>query len=204
MSAIKDYDITYKILVLGDSGVGKTCLIRRFTDDDFTDSFLSTIGIDAKSKIVTIENTKLRLQIWDTAGQERFRTLTSAYFRGAMGILLVYDVTSDTSFINIKNWLENIVRNAVNDVCIVIVGNKSDASMEERCITSACGKERAEEMTYKFYETSAKSGENVTQVFMDLALQIMQQKKSKENRQSFRDLSPFQGNGKDGSQSSCC
>ncbi|KXJ07022.1 ras-related protein Rab-8B [Exaiptasia diaphana] len=107
-----DFDCTYKILVLGDSGVGKTCLIFRFTEDIFSDSYISTIGIDCRSKVVDIDGKRVRLQIWDTAGQERFRTLTNAYYRGAMGIVLVYDITAEDSFKHISQWLQNIA-----DVC---------------------------------------------------------------------------------------
>eukprot|EP00112_Aurelia_sp_Birch-Aquarium-sp1_P026481 Seg940.12 transcript_id=Seg940.12/GoldUCD/mRNA.D3Y31 product="Ras-related protein RABE1a" protein_id=Seg940.12/GoldUCD/D3Y31 len=191
MTLPKDYDVTFKMLVLGDSGVGKTCLIRRFTDNDFTDNFLSTIGIDSKAKIVPLSGMKVRLQIWDTAGQERFRTLTSAYFRGAMGIMLVYDVTSESSFNNVNGWLENIDHNAAADVCKIMVGNKSDANLEEREITEARGKERAEECCLPYYEASAKTGNNVTEAFLELASQIKQQKEIRDKQNAPKDHSPF-------------
>ena len=98
------YDYLIKLLLIGDSGVGKSCLLLRFSDDAFNTSFITTIGIDFKIRTVEIDNKRCKLQIWDTAGQERFRNITSAYYRGAMGILLVYDITDEQSFANIRNW----------------------------------------------------------------------------------------------------
>merc|ERR1711916_304757 len=106
-----------KLLLIGDSGVGKSCLLLRYSDDSFTQSFITTIGIDFKIKSILInETTKVKLQIWDTAGQERFRTITTAYYRGAMGILLVYDVTDETSFMSVRNWIRNIEQHATEGV----------------------------------------------------------------------------------------
>ncbi|XP_022238981.1 ras-related protein Rab-8B-like [Limulus polyphemus] len=104
----KTYDYLFKLLLIGDSGVGKTCILFRFSEDAFNATFISTIGIDFKIRTVELDGKKIKLQIWDTAGQERFRTITTAYYRGAMGIMLVYDVTNDKSFENIKNWIRNI------------------------------------------------------------------------------------------------
>ncbi|KAF5395755.1 Multiple EGF -domains 8 [Paragonimus heterotremus] len=104
----KCYDYLFKLLLIGDSGVGKTCLLFRFSEDDFNSTFIATIGIDFKIRTIDIEGKKIKLQIWDTAGQERFRTITTAYYRGAMGIMLVYDVTNVKSFKNINLWMRNI------------------------------------------------------------------------------------------------
>lgn len=208
MTLPRDYEFTFKLLVLGDSGVGKTCLIRRFTDDDFSQNFVSTIGIDSKSRIVEIDGIRIRLQIWDTAGQERFRTLTGAYFRGAMGIMLGYDVTSESSFNNVSNWLDNIEYNASRDVCKILVGNKSDTSLEHRAVTDKRGKERADECSLAFMETSAKSGDNVEKAFMDLAKQVKKQKDFKDKLNAPKDLSPFSVQKKDAQQpqssGQCC
>jgi len=110
------YDYLIKLLMIGDSGVGKSCLLLRFSDDSFTTSFITTIGIDFKIKAVEIDGKRVKLQIWDTAGQERFRTITTAYYRGAMGILLVYDITDEQSFLNIRNWIRNIEQHATDSV----------------------------------------------------------------------------------------
>ncbi|KAJ8305749.1 hypothetical protein KUTeg_016294 [Tegillarca granosa] len=106
--AKKTYDLLFKLLLIGDSGVGKTCLLFRFSDDAFNTTFISTIGIDFKIKTVELGGKKIKLQIWDTAGQERFHTITTSYYRGAMGIMLVYDITNPKTFENISKWLRNI------------------------------------------------------------------------------------------------
>ncbi|CAM0905613.1 unnamed protein product [Alopecurus aequalis] len=121
-----DYDHLIKLLLIGDSGVGKSCLLLRFSDDTFTTSFITTIGIDFKVRTVELDGRRVKLQIWDTAGQERFRTITTAYYRGAMGILLVYDVTDESSFNNIRNWIRNIEQHASDNVNKILVGNKVD------------------------------------------------------------------------------
>jgi len=125
-----DFDFLYKLLIIGDSGVGKSCLLLRFADDIFTDSFISTIGVDFKIKTIDIDGAKVKLQIWDTAGQERFRTITSSYYRGAHGIIVVYDVTEQKSFANITKWLKEIETFAGPAVQKVLVGNKSDLANE--------------------------------------------------------------------------
>ncbi|KAJ7393845.1 hypothetical protein OS493_003512 [Desmophyllum pertusum] len=203
----KEYETTYKILILGDSGVGKTCLIFRFIEDVFSDSYISTIGIDCRSRVVDLDGTKVRLQIWDTAGQERFRTLTSAYYRGAMGIILVYDITTEDSFKHIAQWLQNIQDNASPDVCKVLVGNKLDAE-DERIIDSTRGQLITENTELEFFETSARTGEGVTEAFMAVARQIKEYRERKGARFAYQDgLNPVLGSEEqlENSQStSCC
>ncbi|OUC49627.1 Ras family protein [Trichinella nativa] len=126
----KSYDFLFKLLLIGDSGVGKTCLLFRFAEDSFNNTFISTIGIDFKIRTIELDGKKIKLQIWDTAGQERFRTITNAYYRGAMGILLVYEITNEKSFENIKNWVRNIEEHASANVEKIILGNKCD--MEDK------------------------------------------------------------------------
>ncbi|KAM4619523.1 ras-related protein Rab-8B-like isoform 1-T1 [Polymixia lowei] len=122
----KTYDYLFKLLLIGDSGVGKTCLLFRFSEDAFNTTFISTIGIDFKIRTIELNGKRVKLQIWDTAGQERFRTITTAYYRGAMGIMLVYDICNEKSFENIKNWIRNIEEHASSDVEKMILGNKCD------------------------------------------------------------------------------
>ncbi|CAM8961786.1 unnamed protein product [Rhodiola kirilowii] len=167
-----DYDYLIKLLLIGDSGVGKSCLLLRFSDDSFTTSFITTIGIDFKIRTVELDGKRIKLQIWDTAGQERFRTITTAYYRGAMGILLVYDVTDESSFNNIKNWIRNIEQHASDNVNKVLVGNKADMDESKRAVPTAKGQALADEYGIKFFETSAKTNLNVEQVFFSIAKDI--------------------------------
>ncbi|XP_043380669.1 ras-related protein Rab-8B isoform X2 [Chelonia mydas] len=134
----KTYDYLFKLLLIGDSGVGKTCLLFRFSEDAFNTTFISTIGIDFKIRTIELDGKKIKLQIWDTAGQERFRTITTAYYRGAMGIMLVYDITNEKSFDNIKNWIRNIEEHASSDVERMILGNKCDMN-EKRQVSKEKG-----------------------------------------------------------------
>mmetsp|Transcript_53485 Transcript_53485/g.48094 ORF Transcript_53485/g.48094 Transcript_53485/m.48094 type:complete len:206 (+) Transcript_53485:108-725(+) len=168
----RGYDRLLKLLMIGDSGVGKSCLLLRFCDASFTQSFITTIGIDFKIKTVEINGQKVKLQIWDTAGQERFRTITTAYYRGAMGILLVYDITDETSFGNVKNWIRNIEQHASKSTVLLLVGNKCDLN-DERLISYEQGQDLADEYNMKFFETSAKSDVNVQEAFLQIATDIL-------------------------------
>ena len=165
------YDYLFKILIIGESGVGKTCLLLRFTEDSFTTTFLTTIGIDFKIKIINLEDKLIKLQIWDTAGQERFRTITKTYYKGAHGIILTYDVTDQDSFKNIRNWIKQIETNSQGRVKRVLVGNKCDKP--DRVVTEEEGKKLADDYSMSFFETSAKTNKNVTEVFYHLTKEIL-------------------------------
>ncbi|KAG7319878.1 hypothetical protein KOW79_017021 [Hemibagrus wyckioides] len=167
----KTYDYLFKLLLIGDSGVGKTCVLFRFSEDAFNSTFISTIGIDFKIRTIELDGKKIKLQIWDTAGQERFRTITTAYYRGAMGIMLVYDITNEKSFDNIKNWIRNIEEHASADVEKMILGNKCDIN-EKRQVSKDRGEKLALEYGIKFMETSAKANINVENAFLTLARDI--------------------------------
>ncbi|CAN1275102.1 Ras-related protein RAB1BV [Linum perenne] len=169
-----DYDYLIKLLLIGDSGVGKSCLLLRFSDGSFTTSFITTIGIDFKIRTIELDGKRIKLQIWDTAGQERFRTITTAYYRGAMGILLVYDVTDESSFNNIRNWIRNIEQHASDNVNKILVGNKADMDESKRAVPTAKGQALADEYGIKFFETSAKTNLNVEEVFFSIARDIKQ------------------------------
>lgn len=166
------FDTTIKLLLIGDSGVGKSCLLLRFSDNSFTPSFITTIGIDFKIRTIELEGKRIKLQIWDTAGQERFRTITTAYYRGAMGILLLYDVTNEESYENIRNWMANIQENAAETVNKVLVGNKCDLAAKRKIPTEK-GQQLADEYGMPFFETSAKTNENVEEAFTKITRDIM-------------------------------
>jgi len=184
--AKKTYDLLFKLLLIGDSGVGKTCILFRFSDDAFNTTFISTIGIDFKIKTIELKGKKIKLQIWDTAGQERFHNITTSYYRGAMGIMLVYDITNAKSFDNIAKWLRNIDEHANEDVERMILGNKCDME-DKRVISFERGQAIAKEHGLRFLETSAKTNINVETAFIQLAESIL----DKSNIQEVNKTSPF-------------
>ncbi|KAJ8254170.1 hypothetical protein COCON_G00207820 [Conger conger] len=166
------YDMAFKVMLVGDSGVGKTCLLVRFKDGAFlAGSFISTVGIDFRNKVLNIDGMKVKLQIWDTAGQERFRGVTHAYYRDAHALLLLYDVTNKTSFDNIQAWLTEIHEYAQQDVVLMLLGNKADAT-QERVVKREEGERLAKDFGVPFMETSAKSGLNVELAFTAVAKEL--------------------------------
>ncbi|KAL6941871.1 GTP-binding protein [Hanseniaspora vineae] len=164
------FDSILKILLIGDSGVGKSCLLVRFVEDNFMPTFITTIGIDFKIKTIEINGKKVKLQLWDTAGQERFRTITTAYYRGAMGIILVYDVTDERTFANIRDsWYNTVSENASSECQLMLVANKCDKGDENRVVTTEQGQALARELGMAFVEASAKDNKNVDEIFFTLA-----------------------------------
>ena len=162
---------SFKILLLGDSSVGKTCFLKRYIDETFQDVYLSTIGFDYKYKRITLKDGKnIKLQIWDTAGQERFRTIGKNYYKGAHGIILIYDVTNQSSFDNIRKWVGQIKDEASGKACVLLVANKID--IEDRIISREDGENIAKSYNLDIYESSAKDNINVSEVFEDLAERI--------------------------------
>ncbi|KAM7257203.1 hypothetical protein ACFE04_012944 [Oxalis oulophora] len=220
-----DYDYLIKLLLIGDSGVGKSCLLLRFSDGSFTTSFITTIGIDFKIRTIELDGKRIKLQIWDTAGQERFRTITTAYYRGAMGILLVYDVTDESSFnrfsisfpykpdflllSDIRNWIRNIEQHASDNVNKILVGNKADMDESKRAVPTAKGQALADEYGIQFFETSAKTNMNVENVFFSIARDIKQRLADTDSRSdpsTIKINQPDQGAGagQAATKSACC
>jgi Ras-related protein Rab-8A len=165
------FDIQIKLLMIGDSGVGKTCLLLRYANDSFSPTFITTIGIDFKIKNIQLDGKRIKLQIWDTAGQERFRTITTSYFRGAQGILLVYDVTDRQTFVSIRNWVAQIQMHADVNVNKILIGNKCDMT-DQRAVTFEEGEALAKEYNIQFFETSAKQDINVEKSFINIATEV--------------------------------
>jgi len=161
----------FKLVLIGDSGVGKSCLLLRFADDTYTESHISTIGVDFKIRTIQLDGKTIKLQIWDTAGQERFRTITSSYYRGAHGIIVVYDTTDSETYEHVKTWLHEIDRYASENVNKLLVGNKSDLTSKRQVETEAA-KEFADSVNIPFLETSAKNATNVEDAFMTMAGEI--------------------------------
>ena len=179
--AEEEYDFIFKVLLLGNSDVGKSSLLLRYVDGTWSDSFVPTIGVDFKIKTMEINSKKVKMQIWDTAGQERFRNVISSYFRGGHGILLIYDVTDRDSFKNLGNWLIEIEKNANEGVLKILIGNKCDLE-ENRVITTKEGTDFANSNGMKFFETSAKNDINVSEAFQMLATQLIEN--SSENKKA--------------------
>ena len=161
-------DSVYKVLILGDSSVGKTCFLLKYTDRVFNEVYMSTIGLDYRLKTLTLKNgKKVKLQIWDTAGQDRFRTITKNYYKGANGIILIYDVTSTETYENVENWISQIKEEASPNVVIYLVGNKVDME-DKRKVSTEEGQKIADDNNLPFIETSAKSDININETFDNL------------------------------------
>ena len=172
MASGTDSDFIFKFLIIGDSAVGKSSLLLRFSDNYFNEAFLPTIGVDFKIKRFQVADKVAKLQIWDTAGQERFQTIISTYFKGAQGILIVYDVTNKQTFKNIEYWLGEVDKHAKKDLAMMLIGNKCDME-ESREVAAVEGKEMAEKLGMKFLETSAKDKTNVENAFMQLTKELI-------------------------------
>lgn len=164
------YAYLFKYIIIGDTGVGKSCLLLQFTDKRFRSDHDLTIGVEFGARLVTIDHKQIKLQIWDTAGQESFRSITRSYYRGASGALLVYDVSRRDTFEHLSRWLEEARQNASANMAIMLIGNKSD--LDRRAVTYDEGAQFAREHGLMFRETSAKSAQNVEDAFIDTARKI--------------------------------
>ena len=178
--------LPYKVLILGDSTVGKTCFLVRYVDDSFDDSTLLSVGMDYRLKNVKTEDgTKVKLQIWDTCGQERYRSISKNYYKGANAIILVFSLIDKKSFESVENWINQIKEEASESILIILVGNKSDL-IEKRVISYEEAEKLAKEFNINYFECSAKTGENINVVFNDLIEQMV--KKTDKTKDSTTQL----------------
>ena len=165
------HDFLFKLLIVGESGVGKTCMLLRFADNSFEENFLSTIGVDFKVRELDVDNKHVKLQIWDSAGQERFRNITTSYYRNCGGIIIVYDITRHDTFVKVTEWIEEVRKNT-NNVPLLLVGNKADL-IEKRQVTEQEAKSLADRMGLVLLETSAKTALNIEDAFKEISRQLM-------------------------------
>ena len=167
---IKTYDHLYKLVLVGDYDVGKQELIRRFVDGYFQGKYVTNVAVDLKVKTINLDGKKIKLQLWDTVGNERFRSLTGAYFRGAHGVLLVYDVGNSKSFDSLCGWHREVEQYASPDVSRLMVGNRCDQDIHE--VSEVAGQHMAEELGYRFFEVSARTGQMVNEAFLAIVHDI--------------------------------
>lgn len=180
-----DFKYLFKILVIGDVGVGKTSLIRRFTKGYFAENISSTVGVDVDSKILNIHGDKVKLQCWDTAGQEKHRSITQSYYRNADAVIMVFDLTNRGSFASIPQWLMDVQRYTTKNAVKVLVGNKTDLKGAKRMVNSRSAANLAEFEDLLYIETSAKWDDNIETLFTELAEQLRENAKSRNlNRQN--------------------
>jgi small GTP-binding protein len=176
-----DYDIIYKIVLIGDSSVGKTNIFSKYLNDEFDPDSKATVGVEFGTKDFKIEEKLVKVQIWDTAGQERYRSITNAYYKGAKGCLLVYDITNKFSFESLDRWLDELKNNGDSDISIMLVGNKNDLE-SDRAISLEEGKNFAEFHKMAFIETSALNGNNIEKAFSELISDVYKSQNFSSNK----------------------
>ena len=184
MSENKNYDVLFKIILIGDSSVGKTNILSRFIRNEFDENSKSTIGVEFGTKNFNLNDKIIKAQIWDTAGQERYKSITKTYYKGAKGALIVYDITKKDSFQNIDKWIQDLKEFGEEDAAILIVGNKCDLE-DKREVTAEEVTKKAEVYKIAFCETSALKAKNIDYAFqtlIKLVAEKMENKKNKENK----------------------
>ena len=174
----ESYEIMVKVVLVGDSGVGKTNIMSKYLKNQFREDSKATVGVEFGSKQFTVENHQIKAQIWDTAGQERYKAITSAYYKGAKGAFVVYDITRKNTFETVNKWVSDISAAADKKITLILIGNKNDLE-DQRQVTKEMGEEKAKELGLAFMETSACSGENLDKAFQLMINEIY--KKSKED-----------------------
>ena len=166
-----NYDLIFKLVLIGDSGVGKTNILSRYINNEFSYSSKSTVGVEFGSKIIKTNDKLIKIQIWDTAGQERYKSITSAYYKGAKGAFVVYDITRRDTFTNVDKWIGELKSTGNEDVFILLIGNKSDLEQERQVSTEEVTK-KAEQLKIAFCETSALEGKNIEYAFQTVVEEV--------------------------------
>ena len=165
------YDLLYKIIIIGDTCVGKSNILSRYLKNEFKEDSKSTVGVELGTKFLKIKGTGAKVQIWDTAGQERYRSITSTYYKGSHGCFIVYDITNEISFDNVEKWYEQAQKEASKDVSVILVGNKCDLE-NERKVPKEKGEEKAKSFNCPFFETSALFKVNIDDIFNEMVNNI--------------------------------
>ena len=179
-----NYELLYKIIIIGDAAVGKSNILTRFTRNEFSENTKSTVGVELGVKFIKVKGVNTKIQIWDTAGQERYRSITSSYYKGSHGCFIVYDITNESSFNNVEKWYEYVQKEAGKNISIILVGNKCDLE-NERKISKEKGQEKAKNLKCAFFETSALSGVNISQIFEELTNNIYDSTGGNKNDEEF-------------------
>ena len=211
-----NYDLILKLVIIGDSGVGKTNILSRYNNNEFSLITQPTVGVEFGNKIIKKENKSIKLQIWDTAGQERYKAITNAFYKGSKGAFVVYDITRKESFINIDKWIGELKTNGSDDILIVLVGNKTDLEDKREVLTEEVEK-KAKQYGIAFCETSALNGQNIEHAFDILIEQILKdvdkikEKENKNNKNNKKKtkakgimLETNNSNNKKNKKSKCC
>ena len=175
-----NYELLYKVIIIGDTNVGKSNILTRYLKDEFSSNTKSTVGVELGIKFLKIKNIKAKIQIWDTAGQERYKAITSSYFKGSNGCFIVYDITNEASFDNVEKWYEQIQSETSKEIPIVLVGNKCDLE-DERKVPIEKGKEKAQNLNCAFFETSALKKINIDKIFEELVNNIYEKTGGNKN-----------------------
>eukprot|EP00347_Sterkiella_histriomuscorum_P000689 403374881 len=206
----RDYDYLFKLVLIGDTCVGKSSLLVRFADDCFSENYITTIGVDFRFRTLQINKSTIKLQIWDTAGQERYRTITNAYYKGADGIIIVFDICSKESFLNVASWMKEVEKHSGEDVTVMVLANKADCAQEEVEVTDLDIKKFEEENKLKVMKVSAKTGLNVDESFLEMTKKLIVKKNnsSQEDKKKTLGLKKLKeaidGQDSQSKSNSCC
>ena len=190
-----NYELLYKIIIIGDTCVGKSNILSRYLRDEFREDSKSTVGVELGSKFLKVKGVGTKLQIWDTAGQERYRSITSSYFKGSHGCFIVYDITNETSFEDVNKWYEQAQKESSKEISIILVGNKCDLE-NERKVSKEKGEEKARALNCPFFETSALSKIKIDDIFNEMVNNIFDRTGGAKNEEDDDDIEIINENDK--------